>query len=63
MTTLFTKKNIKIKLSELEPMVAKPHTVDNVVPVTEVAGTKVQQVSIGTCTNGRLEDLKIAAKY
>jgi 3-isopropylmalate/(R)-2-methylmalate dehydratase large subunit len=55
-------KTIKIKLSELEPMVAKPHTVDNVVPVTEVAGTKVQQVSIGTCTNGRLEDLKIAAK-
>ena len=55
-------KTIKIKLSELEPMVAKPHTVDNVVPVKEVAGTKVQQVSIGTCTNGRLEDLKIAAK-
>jgi 3-isopropylmalate/(R)-2-methylmalate dehydratase large subunit len=55
-------KTITIKLGELEPMVAKPHTVDNVVPVKEVAGTKVQQVSIGTCTNGRLEDLKIAAK-
>ena len=55
-------KTISIKLSELEPMVAKPHTVDNVVPVKEVAGTPVQQVSIGTCTNGRLEDLKIAAK-
>ena len=55
-------KTIKIKLGELEPMVSKPHTVDNVVPVREVAGTKVQQVSIGTCTNGRLEDLKIAAK-
>ena len=55
-------KTIKIKLGELEPMVAKPHKVDNVVPVREVAGTKVQQVSIGTCTNGRLEDLKIASK-
>jgi len=55
-------KTITIKLGELEPMVAKPHTVDNVVPVSAVAGIKVQQVSIGTCTNGRLEDLKIAAK-
>ena len=55
-------KTVTIKLGELEPMVAKPHTVDNVVPVKAVAGTKVQQVSIGTCTNGRLEDLKIAAK-
>jgi 3-isopropylmalate/(R)-2-methylmalate dehydratase large subunit len=55
-------KTIKIKLSELEPMVAKPHTVDNVVPVKEVAGTKIQQVSIGTCTNGRIEDIKIVAK-
>ena len=55
-------KTIKIKLSELEPMVAKPHTVDNVVPVKEVAGTKIQQVSIGTCTNGRIEDIEIVAK-
>ena len=55
-------KTIKIKLSELEPMVAKPHTVDNVVPVKEVAGTKTQQVSIGTCTNGRIEDIEIVAK-
>ena len=55
-------KTIKIKLGELEPMVAKPHTVDNVVPVKEVAGTKIQQVSIGTCTNGRIEDIEIVAK-
>jgi 3-isopropylmalate/(R)-2-methylmalate dehydratase large subunit len=55
-------KTIKIKLSELEPMVAKPHTVDNTVPVKEVAGTKIQQVSIGTCTNGRIEDIEIVAK-
>ncbi|ADI01293.1 MAG TPA: 3-isopropylmalate dehydratase large subunit [Syntrophothermus lipocalidus] len=48
-------------VSELEPQVAKPHTVDNVVPVSQVAGTPVQQGVIGTCTNGRLEDLRVAA--
>ena len=55
-------KTIKIKLNELEPMIAKPHTVDNVVPVKEAVGIKLQQVSIGTCTNGRIEDIEIAAK-
>ncbi len=48
-------------VSELEPQVAKPHTVDNVSPIGEVAGTEIQQCVIGTCTNGRLEDLRIAA--
>ncbi|MBN1940267.1 MAG: 3-isopropylmalate dehydratase large subunit [Candidatus Aminicenantes bacterium] len=53
---------LSFDLSALEPQVACPHTVDNVKPVTAVAGTPVQQVLIGTCTNGRLEDLEIAAQ-
>ncbi|OGN89445.1 MAG: 3-isopropylmalate dehydratase large subunit [Chloroflexi bacterium RBG_13_46_9] len=54
-------RTIHIALNKLEPMVSRPHTVDNTVPAKELAGTKVQQVLIGTCTNGRLDDLKIAA--
>lgn len=49
-------------LSDLDPYVAKPHRVDNGVPVGDVAGTPIQQAVLGTCTNGRLEDLSIAAK-
>lgn len=45
----------------LEPQVAKPHRVDNVAPLRSVAGLKIDQAFIGTCTNGRLEDLRVAA--
>lgn len=45
----------------LETYVACPHTVDNVVPLSRVAGTRVQQAFLGTCTNGRIEDLAAAA--
>jgi len=54
-------KIINIDMAKLEPMVSKPHTVDNTAPVREVRGTKINQVVIGTCTNGRLDDLAIAA--
>jgi homoaconitase/3-isopropylmalate dehydratase large subunit len=48
-------------LSEIEPVIACPHTVDNVKPVSELKGLEIQQGLIGTCTNGRLSDLKVAA--
>jgi homoaconitate hydratase family protein len=48
-------------LDRIVPVVAKPHTVDNVVPVREVEGTPVNQLLIGTCTNGRIGDLHQAA--
>jgi homoaconitase/3-isopropylmalate dehydratase large subunit len=47
--------------SAVEPMIACPHTVDNVQPLSQVRGTRVQQAFLGTCTNGRLEDLAAAA--
>ena len=49
-------------LSKLEPVVAMPHSPQNVKQVTELPETPVDQVVIGSCTNGRLEDLRVAAK-
>ena len=53
---------LEFDAGEIGPQVAKPHTVDNVSPVEDVAGTKIDQVLLGTCTNGRLEDLRLAAR-
>lgn len=53
---------LEIEVSELEPQVACPHSVDNVKPIGEVEGTPIDQVFIGSCTNGRLEDLNSAAE-
>ncbi|MFQ5987719.1 MAG: 3-isopropylmalate dehydratase large subunit [Dehalococcoidia bacterium] len=54
-------KNIEIDASSLEPTVSKPHSVDNIALAKELKNEKMQQVFIGTCTNGRLEDLAVAA--
>jgi 3-isopropylmalate/(R)-2-methylmalate dehydratase large subunit len=48
--------------AEVEPMIACPHTVNNVKPLSAVAGTHIDQAFLGTCTNGRLEDLAAAAE-
>jgi aconitate hydratase len=53
---------IEIDLSQLEPLIACPHSPDNVVPVREVEGIKVDQVVIGSCTNSSFVDLMRAAK-
>jgi 3-isopropylmalate/(R)-2-methylmalate dehydratase large subunit len=55
-------KEINIDITNLESQVACPHSVDNVKSLKEIAGTKIHQALIGSCTNGRLEDLAIAAK-
>jgi len=49
-------------ISSLPPQVAKPHAVDNVSPVEEVSGVKIDQAYLGTCTNGRLEDIQVACR-
>lgn len=55
-------RTITIDLDDLEPQVAAPHAVDKVTDLSEVAGTPVDMVFLGTCTNGRYEDLHTAAK-
>ena len=53
---------VEVDAAKLEPQIACPHTVDNVKPIGAVAGTKVHQIVIGSCTNGRLDDLEVAAR-
>ena len=53
---------ININLADLKPTISCPHTVDNTKTIDEMEKVKVNQVYIGTCTNGRIEDLRIAAK-
>lgn len=54
-------KIMEINVTELLPQIACPHTVDNVKPIRDVSGTKINQIVIGSCTNGRLDDLEVAA--
>ena len=53
---------VTIDAAAIVPTVARPHTVDNTAPAADLKGTKVDQVLIGTCTNGRLADLRAAAR-
>ena len=53
---------VTVDVSKMEPQIACPHTVDNVKPISEVAGVKVHQVVVGSCTNGRIDDLEAAAE-
>jgi 3-isopropylmalate/(R)-2-methylmalate dehydratase large subunit len=52
---------IDVDVTDLGPQIACPHTVDNVKAIGKVAGTMVHQIVIGSCTNGRLDDLEVAA--
>ena len=54
-------KVLEYEAADFEPQIAKPHRVDNVCGISEVFGTKIDEAFLGTCTNGRLEDLRIAA--
>jgi methanogen homoaconitase large subunit len=54
--------DLEYDVSELEPLIAVPFRVDNVLPVSDLEGREIDQVFIGTCTNGRLEDLEAAAR-
>ncbi len=53
---------LNVDASTLSPQIARPHTVDNVASIENVVGVKVQQIVIGSCTNGRADDLAAAAK-
>jgi homoaconitase/3-isopropylmalate dehydratase large subunit len=51
-----------IDVTNLEPQIACPHDLANVKPISEVRGTRIDQAFLGSCTNGRLEDLEVAAR-
>ena len=53
---------VEIDVTRLEPQIACPHTVDNVKPIGEVKGRKIDQIVVGSCTNGRLDDIEIVAR-
>ena len=53
---------IDIDISDLEPQISCPHNVDNVKPASELTDVEIDQVFIGSCTNGRIEDLRDAAR-
>lgn len=53
---------IQVDVDRIEPQIALPHSPDNVSPVSEIEAFKIDQVFIGSCTNGRIEDLREAAK-
>lgn len=55
-------RKIEFELGGLEPMIARPHEVDNACALREMEGTPVHQGLIGTCTNGRMDDLRVAAE-
>ena len=52
----------ELDVSKITPLISKPHTVDNVVSVEELEGKHIDEAFLGTCTNGRLSDLLVAAK-
>ncbi len=55
-------RTLELDLSEIEPLVAQPHSPDNIAPVADIRGLKVEQVVIGSCTNSSYQDLMVAAE-
>ena len=56
------KKKSTYQINEIPPLVAKPYSPDNVVPVEELGTIEIDEAFLGSCTNGRMEDLRVAAK-
>jgi 3-isopropylmalate/(R)-2-methylmalate dehydratase large subunit len=55
--------DFELDVTDLDPLVAVPHSVENIKPVQEIAGEPIHQALLGCCTNGRLEDLRAAAEF